>query len=516
MPDSTIRPSNLPAESAKYASAEDIRNFANEAAISMGGKVGGRVISILVDVLLARILGPSIFGLYAIGTNLMRFVSIISPLGLQNGVIWFGTKFREQDRPKLKGVLVKSVVIAAVAGVLTFAIFWVGAEWLAQVYRDPRLVQVIRLFALIFPFITLLKVLASATRITQKLVYSLLTEDFVQPLLNMIFLSLLFFVSWKLEGAILASLFSFVIVCLLGFYFVYRLFFWNSVPGTDLSTSTGELLSYSLPTAMTGTLSSTINWADRLIIGLFLPSAAVGVYQMASQSSMLFVIILYSLNAIFAPMIADLYQKNEMNRLSEIYSVSTKWGLYLGVPAFIVIAVASREILVAILGEAYASGATAMFILNLGQLINLATGAVAFLLIMTGNQKIWLAVTGAAVVLSISLNIVLTPILQINGVALATSISVSAMFLAGLFIVRNRLGIWPYDRRFLKGIISFALTTAVIFAINYFFGLSSLIYLVVLTIVSYGVFFAIIFLMGLDSEDLELIQMFKEKVLPEK
>ncbi|RMH48620.1 MAG: hypothetical protein D6694_00260 [Gammaproteobacteria bacterium] len=69
----------------------DVRRLGKGAIVAMGGRVGGRVMLLVSQVILARVLGPAGFGLYALGWTVMQIVSLIAPLGTHDGVIRFGS-----------------------------------------------------------------------------------------------------------------------------------------------------------------------------------------------------------------------------------------------------------------------------------------------------------------------------------------------------------------------------------------------------------------------------------------
>ena len=78
----------LPDNPRNDSKATDVSTLAGGASISLGGKIIGRTLAFLGDIAAARILGPDSFGLYAIGWTVLRTLSLISPLGLDQGIIY--------------------------------------------------------------------------------------------------------------------------------------------------------------------------------------------------------------------------------------------------------------------------------------------------------------------------------------------------------------------------------------------------------------------------------------------
>src|SRR5688500_13129104 len=61
------------------------------------GRILGRAVGYLTQIFLARLLAPEGFGLFAIGWTLLRLFSIAGHLGLDFGVIKFGSQYWQKD-----------------------------------------------------------------------------------------------------------------------------------------------------------------------------------------------------------------------------------------------------------------------------------------------------------------------------------------------------------------------------------------------------------------------------------
>jgi len=114
---------------------------------------------------------------------------------------------------------------------------------------------------------------------------------------------------------------------------------------------------------------------------------------------------------------------------------------------------------VAIFGADYQPAALPLMILVLGQMVHAATGAVGYLLMMSGRPNTWLGLAVAALAADVVLNGVLIPRYGLAGAAAATALSVALLYSGGLILVRRRLGIWPWDRR----LVGVAATAAMVF-----------------------------------------------------
>ena len=119
-------------------------------------------------------------------------------------------------------------------------------------------------------------------------------------------------------------------------------------------------------------------------------SAQVGTYAAVGRISQVLLLFLTSVNLLFSPFAADLYARGQHERLDSLFKSATRWALAATIPTVIILWVAAADVLAAF-GPRYEGGETALRILLAGQLVNVATGGVAFVLIMVGRTGLDLA-----------------------------------------------------------------------------------------------------------------------------
>lgn len=496
------------------SSQANIGRLAKGAGISLVGRVMGRGGILLNQVVLARLLGVDAFGLYALGWTILRISSLVVPLGLDKGVIRYGARAWHVDEPMFKNVIRQSL-----GGVTLFSLiigfgFYLSASWLANhLFDKADLVVVFRGFSVVLVLAAILRVASEATRITQKMQFSVFAEELAPPVIQFVLIVLLIYLAGTgLNGAILSVELSFATGLALALFFIWRLFpeifKWNGK--SDFVA--WKLLKFSLPTSLAGMFTMLIIWIDRLFVGYFLEASDVGIYQAASQMTLLLSIVLSAFNVTFSPMIVKLYHSDRKKELNNLFKISTKWGLYLSIPLFLILSFASTEVLVVTFGAKYGSGALPMFILAVSQLINAGTGAVGLLLTMTGHQNRWLVISAFALLANVILNILLIPRFNLLGAALSTAGSITGLFVVALFQVKSVLGLWPYDKRYLKGFFAALLSIVALFMLRIFQPGLPIVHLLLVFLLSYGVFGGVLILMGLDNEDRQFIRLILQKM----
>jgi O-antigen/teichoic acid export membrane protein len=181
--------------------------------------------------------------------------------------------------------------------------------------------------------------------------------------------------------------------------------------------------------------------ASILILGLFVPAEQVGFYRVAVQVSILASFGLQSMNRVVAPRFASLYARGETNRLQRLVTTSARVILGINLAVTLGFAFLGRWFLGVFFGARFVAAYAPLMILLVGQFINSATGAVPFLLNMTGHEGKTARGMAIAAGVNIVLNVLLVPLWDIQGAAAATAASMMVWNVLLWQAVRRQLGI---------------------------------------------------------------------------
>lgn len=488
----------------------NLRALATGVGIGLFGRFLGRIIAVVSGAIAARVLGPTSFGLYAIGLTFVRLGEVILPLGLDIGVIRYGVKLSE-DKRRLRGLVLYSIWVAFMFGVLVGLIIFLNSTYLShKIFNQPQLDVVLKYVSILIPFVAVLVVASSATRISHDVKYSLATQDVGQPLVALILLVYFSWQGWNLNGVLLADLISIVLSAVCALFFLGRLFPSLFTVQPDIVAPDRNYYSFSIVSSFSVIFSTLVFWVDRLILGMYLPPHEVGIYQAAAQLSVVFAVILGGMNRIITPLFSGLYSAGSYRELNEVYSIGTKWALYLGVPIFIVIFLHPQSVITGIYGGQYESGVAVLYILLVGQFVNLITGSIAPLLNVAGYQTGLMLFSGVSLGVSVLLNLALVPLYGIAGAAISTSVSLVIYYAVSLFYARAKLRIWPFDKRYIKvgvaALISLSLGYLSARAIDNI----SVAYIGAELVITYCLFYMVFWVAGFDQEDQIFLSSLKQ------
>jgi len=486
--------------------------------ISMGtgvillGKVLGRGIQYLYIITIAHMLGWELFGVFMLGLTILSFARALSGFGLDTGALRFVALYKGVgDKARVKGVIVQSLKYTLMLSIIVGACLFLAAKpLLGKLFNKPELEIVIKLLCFSMPFFMLMTMALAFTRGAQIMKYTVYSENIFWPICNLVLSTIFFVIGFGLRGILVAHVISLLLASILSLYFLSRTF--PAIRQTEAIPETRKLLRFSAPLLLATFLSFLVMWTDTLMLGYFRSSEEVGVYNAAIRTAMLTSMFLASYNTIFAPIISDLYNREEIHKLTQIFKITTSWVYTASLPVFLLIVLLSKEIMT-IFGREFLVGWSCLTILAFTQFVNASVGSVGTLLVMSGKQDLMMYNTLGICVLNILLNYLLIPSWGMLGASITSGISLIVFNVLMLLQVRILLRIHPFNRKFLNPTL-FAMTAFVIVLLlksmlTNWTGMQKLFISVPLFLL---VFITLMYKWGLDSEDMFIFNTVKGKL----
>jgi O-antigen/teichoic acid export membrane protein len=432
----------------------------------------------------------------------MKGGGVFARLGLDNAAQKFIPIHRTNDSPaKVSGTVLLCLVAPLLAGTVVASTLYLGYDFV-EALVGTTFHPTTRLFILGIPLIAVMMVGVNATYGLKQTKYSVYIRDFGQSFVALVLMATAAFVFSDLDLLIIGYLASIGFGILLAVTFLIQ----EGALRLDLRPDIEyrRILVFSLPLTLAASIQYIVSWTDVLVLGVFVPSDAVGLYQAAFQTSVLLMLFLQSANSIFPSIAADLYESDQSEQLNLVYTGVTKWVTYLTVLGMAFVLIYNDEIL-SIFGTTAASAQTALAILATGQTINTAVGPTGFLLIMTDHERLQLVNSVIAAVLNLILNVVLIQMYGIIGAAAATAVSLALLNLLRLVEVWYLLGFLPYSRQYWKGVGAIAGAVAVLL-LGTLLPAGGLVQAIIIGFSAFCVFVTLIWVVGFDESDRVLIE----------
>jgi O-antigen/teichoic acid export membrane protein len=403
------------------------------------------VLAFAVAVVLARMLGPEGYGVYAFALAILMLSAIPSQVGIPQLIVRETAKAQaNKDWGLMRGlwrwgnsaVFVFSILsLVAVGSILFFIDDTAGGR-----------ITTVAIGIVLIPLIALANVRAACLRGLRMVVWGQLPEGIYRPALLLILMG-----GWIVilgtdggltpEGAmglhVVAALISFVLGGLM---------LWKARPSGVKSRPIPRYQSVAwrkaiIPLAMITGLQLINNYADLIILGIFRSDGEVGIYRAVFQVALLVIFGLQAMNQVIQPHFAHLYEQGQMDRLQRLVTTSARAILALALPPVVIFIVFGTELLGLVFGDAFRAGGVTLAILAAGQLVNAGMGSVGMLLNMTGHERDTLKGVCVAAASNVVLNVVLIPPFGMAGAAIASALTLLFWNLILWFFVKLRLKI---------------------------------------------------------------------------
>jgi O-antigen/teichoic acid export membrane protein len=410
-----------------------------------GIKAAHAAIAFATSIVLAKLLGPSGFGVFSFVIALVALLTIPSELGIPNlAVREIAVSNARKDWGHMRGFIVWAHwTVALTSGFLVAVGATVMLAW--GDHFAPSRLACMWLGLILVPVLSFGALRDSMLRGLRKVLLGQLPQPIIRPLTLLVLLLVL----WKL-GVDLGSPVRVMGLHILsvGFAFFCGLYFFlknrpAELPGAESRFSSSIWLRSSIPFGMTAALQLINGRTDILMLGFFRSDAEVGIYRVAAQLAAAVIFAMQAVNAIQGPHIAHLYAKGDMRKLQQMITRTAQVVLMFAVPVVIVIVLFGAFIVRNIYGPAYEAAYLPLVILCIGQLVNAAMGAVGSLLNMTGHERDTVKSVLIAAIVNVILNVTLIPAWGITGAAIATTCTLTVWNVIMWHKVRIRIGIEP-------------------------------------------------------------------------
>ncbi|MCD2204874.1 oligosaccharide flippase family protein [Halobacterium sp. KA-6] len=420
--------------------------------ISLIGGLLGKGLRYLTNVVIARELGAEALGIFAVGVVSVKFLGVVSRLGLDKAPPKFIPS--QEDDSKISGTVILSLGMPILVGILVSVVGYVVLDKIdAFGYEDS-----LRLFFVGVPVIASMMVGVSATTGFKETKYSVYVKDLIQSFSALLFVGIGAYLVDSLQFSILGYIASFVLGLGASVYFLFKLGAFDARPDFEV----GKVLTFSVPLLVASMTQFVVSWTDIFMLGLFVPANEVGWYQAAYQTSILLLVGLSSVNTIFPSIASGLFSDGSMTELGKIYRVVTKWLAYISSLLFVLIVIFHSEIL-SIFKISATEAKIALVILCFGQTASAVTGPVGLLLIMSDRERVESVNSTLLAVLNLGLNFFLIQEMGIVGAAIATAASITILNIVRVTQVWWFFGFKPIDYSYYKGV--FGIAGATLFAV---------------------------------------------------
>jgi O-antigen/teichoic acid export membrane protein len=417
------------------------------AAIVLVGNLFGMALSFVTRVVPARMLAPAEYGLLALAVTIVLVVGLVGNLGLPAGIT------RELPRVDAPGETFATgfLLVLGFSTGLGVAIALLAAP-LARLFAGPAFVEYLLLCSVAIPGLAVTKTVVGGFRGLEDMVGRVLVDNVM--LRASIFLALLAALLGGFGGlgAMAGWAIGLVLTAVGGLALLAAR---TDVSYRDLYRAVSgrrarELLVFSVPLVGANVAWFLIRHLDNLFIGVYLESAALGVYDAAFTLTQVVLVFFWPIRVLMLPVVSGLESEGDIEEIRSVYELTTKWAVLLMLPLILVMVSFSRTVLTLVFGTSYTGGRLALVVLAVAFFTHAMAGTNRETLIALGHPEYVFRATAAAFVGNVVLNALLIPVYGIVGAAVASAASYVSMNVLLNWPLYSRYGIGPTSKTLLR------------------------------------------------------------------
>lgn len=471
-----------------------LTSIAKQSGIVFTGKFIGYILGLVSNFVLARFYGPKILGQFALVLATVNIISIFAIFGFNNGLVKYISRYRVTKQTKRLNEIIKiaftyGVLFSIIGAILLFLLKDIVAN---NVFKDSGLVNCLIYGSWLIIPLTIISIFNGLYRGFKQLQYPIISNEIIRKIIFSIIIIISALLNFKnTPVVIISSLFAQILVVfyLIGKVSTLKIDFKNIllIPiNNNLKENKikKEFLIYCSTIIFISFMNIILTKIDKIMLGIYMTSEIVGIYNIASTVAGLITFLLVSSNMIFSSVISELYSIKKIKMLGDLYSTITKWIIIFTLPVVITI-LFFPDTIMKFFGEIYIIGSNALIILALGQMINVFVGANGYILNMCGHERLLLINNISMAIINVIFNAILIPKIGILGAAISTGMSIAIINIVKVFEVKFLLGIIPYNKEYFFILINLLVVCSSSLIIKIYWN--NIISVVIITIINMGI-----------------------------
>ncbi|HSW12744.1 MAG TPA: oligosaccharide flippase family protein [Solimonas sp.] len=422
-----------------------LRGLARGAGLSLLTRVFAAAAELLLALCIARLLGADGAGMFFVALTAMTMASVLARLGLDNALLRLGAaQSAAGDWPRLRNTAQRALGAALLAAGLATLLLLAGSfGWSRLQPGSAELASAIGWMALAVAPVALASLYGELLKSVGRVMASQWIGAAGIP-----FLALLLVLGMG-EGlgahaAAVAYVAAALATALLGALAWHRAL--PATAATNATTPWSVLFKGTASLLWIKCARLAAGWLATGALALWVSVADAGIYSVALRISLALSLFLVSINTVAAPRFAVQASQGDRAGLARTTRLATLAAVLAGGPVLVLLLAAPAWVMSCFGADFGARGASVLVILALGQCVNLLTGPVGYLLLMSGNEQAMRRCTSYGLAAGVAGVLLLTPTMGAVGAAIGTAAAMAVQNLAAAWQARRLLAAGPLGR----------------------------------------------------------------------
>ena len=450
--------------------ARDVAVVAKGGAVQIAGQITQRSLSFVFTAVAHRILLTGGLGLYRLVAQVLAIGGQIGLLGFNYAAMRWISKARVAKQPGgVRGAAAVGITGSAIASLLVAVAIVIFAPRIAPIFCDTtkncdlsEFEQLLRVGALYVPFFALMQVLRYCTQAYKTMVPSVIVGNIIQPAVRFLIGVAFLLAGFEVMGAIVTLVISMAVGAVAGAFYLQRMLRGEERTATPVRP-VGEMIRFALPQAGSSLLGIQSLGLGIIVLGALDTKFQVGLFTVALSLQGPAGVFLSGIVNIWAPVVSDLYEKGQIERLGSLYQTITRWIATFAFPISAAM-ILEPDLFLIFFGKDAADAAPIIAVLAVGNLFYSGTGPTGYLLSMTGRPGVNFVNSILGVGLYIALGLAIVPKHGALGMAYVDAIVTAIVNIVRVIEAKVLVGVQPFGRSFIKPVAATVIGAGVLLA----------------------------------------------------
>lgn len=313
------------------------------------------VILAIASILIARFLGPELYGQYSLAFVAPQIFYLVTDLGINQGITKFAAELRSKGEiNRIPRIIKHGLILRIIIGIAIFLVNFVFAELIAALFfQRPELAFYVRLASIFIPFQVVFTTVTSAFVGLDKTEYQAIATN-VQAIVKTVLSIALILAGFSLTGAIVGHVSSYAFAALAA-----ALLLWVALHKMKLSgrigsfkTNLGVLYRYGIPVYFAVLLAGFLPLFKNVVLAFFTTDVDIGNYRAAVNFGQLLVVLAGPIATVLLPAFSKLNATTNQT-IRDFFQIANKYTTMIIIPVTFLIILFSSEIVRMIYGETY-------------------------------------------------------------------------------------------------------------------------------------------------------------------
>jgi len=418
-------------------------SFRGSFTLFLGITISNLVLAVGILVV-ANLLSPNDFGLYAVVLITPSLLFVFQGLGVNTAAVKFLAQNRAEGRKEEIGeiiitCIIFNILIGVFLAIICFAIADVTAS---NVFQRPNIAPLIRLSSALVFTNALTVAFQSVFYGFEKMEYS----SFVMTsaaVLKGVLMPLFVILGYGLYGAILGNVLSNIVTVALGTPLLIWFYRSRAVPVRDLrfKENLKSMLRYGIPVSMAVIIGGFVSQFYNFILAVYSNDFLIGNYNTATNFSIIITFFTQPLATVLLPLFSRISSNADEDVIGTVFQVSVKYAAIVIIPITVLMMALSEPMVSVLYDGKYPLAPLYLTLLSATNLyVALGSLSMGNLMNGLGNTDMTLKLTILSAIVGVPLSLILIPTFRVVGLLITGLVATIPHLLTGLWWIKKKYG----------------------------------------------------------------------------